>query len=88
MAESERFRLSVDGDDCFSVQGVAKLDLAVVLLLVEDLWQVLLAPVTISDVTDDHDCDEDKYTTSCKNKEEHAPVWWCEYRSHGCTDFE
>lgn len=88
VTESERLSLRVDRDDCFLVFRVGTFDLAVVLLLVVDLWQVLLTPVAIHDVTDDQHSEEDQETSTSEYSEEHAPVGGFEDFTHGGAHFE
>lgn len=83
VAESERLSLRVDRHDCFLVLRVGAFDLAVVLLLVVDLWKELLAPVTLRDVTDDQHSHEDEDASHCERQEEHGPVGRFEDLTHG-----
>lgn len=82
VAEGKRLRLSVDRDDCFLVLRVGTLNRAVVLLLIVDLWQVLLSPVTFDDVTDDDYRDKDEDAAANEHSEEHVPIRWLHHVSH------
>ena len=53
VTECERFGLCVDRDNGFLIFRVRSFNCAIVLILIEDSWEVLLTPVTADDVADD-----------------------------------